>query len=160
MESLIKDIRHAVRSFSRKPGFGAIAIGLLTLAIGVSTVIFSFVDVVLLKPLPVENPEKLVTINSSDDRGEQPDFSDLIFEQLRLRNSNVFSGAFAVTGRHRSADVHLSRRCAAGIGLARVWDSGAPRKQSRSAGGSQMRTKEMAILDCRLKDDCRIHREL
>ncbi|HSQ23594.1 MAG TPA: hypothetical protein VLN44_04270, partial [Pyrinomonadaceae bacterium] len=54
--------------------------------------IFSLVDTVLLKPLPVKNPDELVTIN-----GEQRDFSYLIFDQLRLRTGNISSRPFVVT---------------------------------------------------------------
>jgi predicted permease len=97
MEGLIKDIRYAVRSFSRQPGFTAIAVGLLTLGIGVNTAIFSLVDAVLLKPLPVKNAEHLVAIDSFADRGEQRNFSYQIFEQLRAKTGNVLAGVFAAT---------------------------------------------------------------
>lgn len=86
------DIRYALRSFSRQPGLAAIAIGLLTLVVCLNTAIFSLVDAGLLRPLPAKNPDELVTINDA-----QQDFSDLIFDQLRVRTSNISSLPFMVT---------------------------------------------------------------
>ena len=58
----------AWRSFSRQPGFAAIAIGLLALGIGVNTAIFSLVDAVLLKKLPVKDPDSLVLFRATWNR--------------------------------------------------------------------------------------------
>jgi predicted permease len=62
MRSLIADVRYALRMMSRRPSFAVAVVSVLALAIGASTAIFSLVNAVLLRPLPFEEPERLVRI--------------------------------------------------------------------------------------------------
>ena len=62
LEQMIADIRYAVRVMSRRPSFTAAVIGLLALGVGASTAIFGIVNAVLLRPMPFEEPERLVRI--------------------------------------------------------------------------------------------------
>jgi hypothetical protein len=62
IENLYRDIRLALRSLSRTPGFSLLAIAVLTLGIGATTAMFSITRTVLLKPLAYRDPGRLVTI--------------------------------------------------------------------------------------------------
>jgi putative ABC transport system permease protein len=64
MDTLLKDIRYALRGFMRQPGFTAVVVITLALGIGVNTAIFSVTDKLLIRSLPVKNPDRLVLLNS------------------------------------------------------------------------------------------------
>jgi putative ABC transport system permease protein len=65
MDSVLKDIQFAIRSLAKRPGFTAVAVITLMLAIGVNTTIFSVVNAVLLRTLPFDNPQQLVAVQQS-----------------------------------------------------------------------------------------------
>jgi putative ABC transport system permease protein len=83
VEALLKDVRYALRWMRRSPGFSAVAILSLGLGVGVNTAMFSLVDSLLFRPLPVASPETLVDIFTSGGDGDEyatnsyPDYLDL-----------------------------------------------------------------------------------
>jgi len=66
MEVLIQDIRFAFRSLRRTPGFAAVVIAVMTLGIGVNTMIFSMVYGIMLRPWPLPDSERIVAVGQSD----------------------------------------------------------------------------------------------
>ena len=62
MRTLAADLRYGVRVLLRTPSFALAVIAVLALGIGANTAIFSIVNAVLLRPLPFENPERLVRL--------------------------------------------------------------------------------------------------
>jgi predicted permease len=96
-DEMFQDLRFGARMLAKSPGFTAVAALSLALGIGANTAIFSLIDAVLLKRLPVKQPEQLVVVGI--DAFRQPDkvissFSYPVFRELREKNS-VFSGMFA-----------------------------------------------------------------
>jgi predicted permease len=106
MTTLLHDIRYALRQFGRAPGFTAVAVFTLALGIGANTAIFSVVNALLLKMLPVRDPQQLVVVGDPTLTGTRSNgtprldvFSYPLYKQLRQRNS-VFSGLAAAGTDH------------------------------------------------------------
>ena len=94
MENLIKDIRFAVRRLIKTPGFTAAAVLSLALGIGANTAIFSLVNTILLRPLPVDHPEQLVAVTPVSKSSNFSNFSYPNYVDFRDKNQ-VFSGLLA-----------------------------------------------------------------
>ena len=62
MDTLLQDLRFAVRTLLKRPGFTLVAVVTLMLGIGATTAIFTVVSAVILRPLPYPNPDRLVAL--------------------------------------------------------------------------------------------------
>jgi hypothetical protein len=102
LDTVVKDLRYAGRQMRRSPGFTAVAVLSLALGIGANTGIFSLLNTVLMKSLPVKDPQSLVILSNPDasgvamgsDTGERNLLTYSEFEHLRDR-MNVIGGVFA-----------------------------------------------------------------
>src|SRR5208282_2969775 len=98
IETLFQDIRYGLRILGRTPVISCVAVLSLALGIGANTAIFSLIDSVMLRMLPVANPEELVQLrilNPQRPSGEgNPTFTNPLWEEVRNLQS-VFSGVFA-----------------------------------------------------------------
>jgi predicted permease len=102
VQNLWKDITFGLRMLAKSPGFTAIAVITLALGIGANTAIFSLMNQILLRQLPVKNPNELVILRApgpvtghvSDDGDYAESFSYPMYKGLRDNNS-VFTGTLA-----------------------------------------------------------------
>ena len=84
----MKEMRQTIRSLLRNPGFTAVAVITLTLAIGVNTTIFSVVNAVLLKALPFQQPEQLVSVQKVAEPGAFPGIAAYQYLAWKDRNTS------------------------------------------------------------------------
>src|SRR3989475_2685359 len=103
MESLFKDVRYGLRGLSKQPAFTLVSVITLALGIGANTAIFTVLNAVMLRALPVKDPQQLVFlsnperhgVNGGQETGNRFLFAYHEFEWLRDHNQ-VFSEIFAV----------------------------------------------------------------
>ncbi len=93
----MRDIAYSVQVLRKIPGISLLAVMALALAIGANSVIFSFVDAILLRPLPVANPSELVSFRRTTVRGPSSSFS--YSEYLDLRDQSRSLSGLLASGR-------------------------------------------------------------
>lgn len=84
-----KDLRHAVRMFSKTPGFALAALAALALGIGANTAIFSVVNAVILRPLPFADPERVLVFQTRTPDGAFAAGSPAKFQHWRAQTDAV-----------------------------------------------------------------------
>src|SRR5215208_7028197 len=89
MEAFIRDLRHSLRMFAQSPAFTLAAIAALTLGIGANTAIFSVVNAVLLKPVAVSDPDRVVAFMNVSPQGGGAGASPAKFAHYRLQEQVV-----------------------------------------------------------------------
>jgi predicted permease len=104
MNGLLQDVRYGLRQLRKSPGFTAVAVITLALGIGANTAVFSVMNAVLLRSLPVRDPQRLYYVQIGNEGSPPPSvsstgnsntsFSEPVFEALRQRE-DVFSDLIA-----------------------------------------------------------------
>jgi predicted permease len=99
LETSLQDVRYALRGMRRRPGFTSAAVLSLALGIGANTAVFTLLDQVLLRNLPVPHPEELVQLRRTGGvygtTYGDASYSYPLYRDLRDQN-NVFSGVFGL----------------------------------------------------------------
>src|SRR6266853_3809028 len=88
IDALLQDVRFALRTWHKSPGLTIAIIGTLALGIGATTVIFSVISGVLLRPLPFTDPDRLVQLNETSPRN---DAGNVIYPDLEAWKSQSVS---------------------------------------------------------------------
>lgn len=121
IETTARDIRYAWRTLRKNPGFTVVAVLTLGWGIGANTAIFSLINAVMLRLLPVQQPEQLVLLTDPSESGVAVDTTEHgvrsnlsypEFEQLRSQNT-VFSGMLAAQNDVSESDVFPGGKTAA-----------------------------------------------
>lgn len=111
MDELLQDLRYTLRVLRKSPAFTIVAIATIALGIGVNSTIFSMVNALLLRPLPVDHPEELVDIYgrtaTSTDHGtlSYPDFLDYQDQSETLEGMIAFTNFFGNLSVEGSAEL-------------------------------------------------------
>lgn len=110
--TLLQDVRYGLRTLRRAPGFTAVAVLSLAIGIGLNSAIFSIVDTLLFRPQPVERPESLVSIFTSERADSRfgtssyPDLQDIAAASTTLESivgHSMMFAAVTIEGDHRLA---------------------------------------------------------
>jgi putative ABC transport system permease protein len=94
LETLANDLLYGLRALRADPAFALVAVGSLALGIGANTAIFSILNAVMLRSLPVEDPQALVQLSSQMNGNSNETYTNPIWEQIRNRQG-AFSGVLA-----------------------------------------------------------------
>jgi predicted permease len=95
MQTILQDLRYALRQLHKSPGFAALAVATLALGIGANTAMFTVVESVMLRPLPYQNPDRLVYIGPADQESfgstSWVTYEDVRNQTQKLENVSLFS---------------------------------------------------------------------
>src|ERR1022692_2293942 len=113
LDAIMQDVRYAIRALRSSPGFAAVAILSLALGIGANTAIFSLIDSLILKALPVSHPEQLLQVTMAKDAyftyAQANVASGQFFDTLGLHAVSHL-GAWPAGGRYRRDEYHAGQR--------------------------------------------------
>ena len=92
-----QDIRFAARLIAKEPWFTSVVVLVLAFGLGVNTAVFTIVNATLLRGLPFDEPEKIISLSAIDSRGRNQSTSFLDYEDW-LRMQHSFEGVSASLG--------------------------------------------------------------
>ena len=143
METFLQDVRYAVRMLRKSPGFAIVAVLTLALGIGANVAIFSYVDELWLRPMPVVHPDRVVRVFTSNPssegeiehgRSSYPDFEDL------RKSAKTLSGVASFEGRGAMLDDGLQNKL---VTVAAISDNFFDVLQPRPAAGRLFTESEL-----------------
>jgi predicted permease len=102
LESLWRDVRYAGRTLRKSPAFSAVVVLTLALGIGANTAIFSVINAIMLRPLPVERPEDLISLTTLYPDNAEPVFSYAAYRSFAAEAAHV-ADAIAASSVRRDA---------------------------------------------------------
>ena len=167
MDTLTQDIRFALRTFRKNPGFTAIALLTLALGIGANTAIFSVVNAVLIRALPYEQPESLVVLWGNVQRAEIerrgasfPDFGDWRAQNRSFEDLAWYSTpTFTLTGRGDEPERVTAEMVSPGyFELLRVRPAPRPRVRGAASARPAGRSPSCSATACGRADSAAIRR--
>ncbi len=143
-DGILRNLRHAVRSLLRAPGFTLTVIATLALGIGANTAVFSALDAVLLRPLPFPHADPLVRLVQTRETSSESGIAPVRLEEWNRQNSSLsaISGYFIEDVSETSGD--LPEKVRGRDGGARVAGAcrarRAPRPHARAPRGLALRS--------------------
>ena len=105
VENLWQDVRYAARALRRSPAFSAVTVVILALGIGANTAIFSVINAVMLRALPVERPGELISLSVLSADGDDALFSYAAFRQFATEATRVVDPIAASSARPDAVSV-------------------------------------------------------
>ena len=120
MRAILGDVQYGLRGFRRTPGFAVPGLLVLALGIGATAGIFSLLDQVLLRPLPVSEPDRLVQVEW---RGDTTGLYALMSMTMAQRRREL-GIRLALGGSTRAVMVTVARRALMQIGIGVTWGAG------------------------------------
>ena len=144
---IMQALRYSLGQLRKAPGFAAVVIVTLALGIGANTAVFSVMDVVLLRALPVRDPQQLVYLHTSDFPGGQTGYGDTSMRMQGIRGAAP-GKAHLTTG--RSVHAHGSIGCNCDHRRSRELYSRTPRVVAESHRDFEMRMKHCSTANNRI----------
>jgi putative ABC transport system permease protein len=109
MGTTLQDLRYAVRTLARQPGFAAVAVLTLAVGIGANTAIYSVVNATLLRPLPYRNPDQLMQVSlTMPSFHGRPPVDDMVWSYPKYEAFRGLQKVFEDAALYRSANFNLT----------------------------------------------------